>query len=137
MCASLFLVYTLLGGFWAVSITDTIQGLLMIVTAILLPVAAILHLGGPVVLDAGTLYQWSELAQHRIRPVSDVIAVGLMLAGFVRGQLTVCFILGSFYAIALSIAAPAGARALPVPRARARCAATSFAWATRTAPRVW
>ena len=43
----------------------------------------VLHLGGPVVLDAGTLYQWSELAQHRIRPVSDVIAVGLMLAGFV------------------------------------------------------
>jgi sodium/proline symporter len=43
----IILVYTLLGGFWAVSVTDTIQGLLMILTAILLPAAAILHFGGP------------------------------------------------------------------------------------------
>ncbi|MEH6586058.1 MAG: sodium/proline symporter [Halioglobus sp.] len=45
---TIILIYTLLGGFWAVSVTDTLQGLLMILTAILLPVAAILHLGGPV-----------------------------------------------------------------------------------------
>lgn len=44
---AIILVYTLLGGFWAVSVTDTIQGLLMIFTAILLPVAAVLHAGGP------------------------------------------------------------------------------------------
>jgi Na+/proline symporter len=37
-----------LGGFWAVSVTDTLQGLLMLFTAILLPAAALLRLGGPV-----------------------------------------------------------------------------------------
>ena len=39
-------VYTLVGGFWAVSLTDTLQGLLMAATAIVLPVAAIAKIGG-------------------------------------------------------------------------------------------
>lgn len=38
--------YTLLGGYLAVSITDTLQGLLMVLVAIVVPVAAVLHLGG-------------------------------------------------------------------------------------------
>mgnify|MGYP000615941965 CR=1 FL=1 len=42
----IILVYTLLGGFWAVSITDTLQGILMVVTAVLLPIAAIFTIGG-------------------------------------------------------------------------------------------
>lgn len=45
---TIILIYTLLGGFWAVSVTDTLQGLLMILTAILLPLAAVIELGGPV-----------------------------------------------------------------------------------------
>ncbi len=40
------LVYTLIGGFWAVSVTDTLQGILMAVTAIVLPVVALVSLGG-------------------------------------------------------------------------------------------
>ena len=43
---AIILVYTLLGGFWAVSITDTLQGLLMVATAILLPVAGLYMVGG-------------------------------------------------------------------------------------------
>ena len=43
---TVILVYTLLGGFWAVSVTDTLQGLLMLFTALLLPVAAVTHMGG-------------------------------------------------------------------------------------------
>ena len=39
--ASIVLVYTLLGGFWAVSVTDSIQGLLMAVAALVLPVIAL------------------------------------------------------------------------------------------------
>ena len=35
--------YTLLGGFWAVSLTDTLQGLLMAVAAMVLPVLALLR----------------------------------------------------------------------------------------------
>lgn len=44
--ALIIMVYTLLGGFWAVSVTDTLQGLLMALTALLLPVAALATVGG-------------------------------------------------------------------------------------------
>ena len=42
----IIMIYTLLGGFWAVSVTDTIQGFLMAAAAILLPVAALIEVGG-------------------------------------------------------------------------------------------
>jgi len=45
--AAIILAYTLLGGFWAVSVTDTIQGLLMAVAAIVLPLGALAAIGGP------------------------------------------------------------------------------------------
>ncbi len=45
--ATIILIYTLLGGFWAVSVTDTLQGLLMMVVSILLPIAALIAVGGP------------------------------------------------------------------------------------------
>ncbi len=44
--AIIVLIYTLLGGFWAVSVTDTIQGLLMLVASILLPITAYISMGG-------------------------------------------------------------------------------------------
>ncbi|MEP1444657.1 MAG: sodium/proline symporter [Paraglaciecola sp.] len=44
---AIILIYTLLGGFWAVSVTDTIQGMLMAVVAIVLPAAALYEVGGP------------------------------------------------------------------------------------------
>ncbi len=43
----IILIYTMLGGFWAVSVTDTLQGLLMAVVAIILPLAALWEVGGP------------------------------------------------------------------------------------------
>ena len=43
--SAIVVVYTLLGGFWAVSVTDTLQGLLMAATAVLLPIAALLTVG--------------------------------------------------------------------------------------------
>lgn len=59
--AAVILVYTLLGGFWAVSVTDTLQGLLMAATAVVLPVIGLAAVGGPGALvdalaatDAGT-----------------------------------------------------------------------------------
>jgi sodium/proline symporter len=45
--ASVVLLYTWLGGFWAVSVTDAVQATLMLVVAIILPIAAIAALGGP------------------------------------------------------------------------------------------
>jgi sodium/proline symporter len=42
----IILFYTMLGGFLAVSLTDTIQGVFMIIALIVLPVIAISHVGG-------------------------------------------------------------------------------------------
>ena len=44
--AAIVLAYTMLGGFWAVSVTDSIQGLLMVVAGIVLPVVALAAVGG-------------------------------------------------------------------------------------------
>jgi sodium/proline symporter len=43
--AAIVVLYTLLGGFWAVSLTDSLQGLVMAVTAAVLPVAALAAVG--------------------------------------------------------------------------------------------
>ncbi len=51
--AGIVLAYTLLGGFWAVSVTDSIQGLLMFVAAIVLPAVALNAVGGIDALIAG------------------------------------------------------------------------------------
>jgi sodium/proline symporter len=45
--AAIIVIYTLLGGFWAVSVTDLVQGLLMVAAAIVLPAAALIATGGP------------------------------------------------------------------------------------------
>ncbi len=45
--AAVVLVYVWLGGFWAASVTDSVQGLLMAFTALLLPVLALIAAGGP------------------------------------------------------------------------------------------
>ncbi|MAL95759.1 MAG: sodium:proline symporter [Haliea sp.] len=42
----IIMLYTLLGGFWVVSLTDTLQGLMMALAALLLPLAAWLAVGG-------------------------------------------------------------------------------------------
>ena len=47
--AAIVLAYTLLGGFWAVSVTDSVQGVLMFFAAIVLPAVALTAVGG---LDA-------------------------------------------------------------------------------------
>jgi len=44
--ALIIMLYTLLGGFWAVSVTDAVQGSLMAIAAIFMPVAAYLAVGG-------------------------------------------------------------------------------------------
>jgi sodium/proline symporter len=44
--AVIILIYCLLGGFWAVSVTDTLQGIVMVVVAIGLPLIALASVGG-------------------------------------------------------------------------------------------
>jgi len=44
--AGVTVAYTLFGGYLAVSLTDTLQGLLMVLVALVVPLAAVLHFGG-------------------------------------------------------------------------------------------
>ncbi len=77
--ASVVLVYTWLGGFWAVSITDAVQAGLMLVVAIILPIAAIMALGGP-----GAF--WHAMTNEAINPNAPGIGA-LASIGFVIGSL--------------------------------------------------
>ncbi len=44
--SAIVIFYTLLGGFWAVSLTDSLQGLMMVVAGVVLPAAALAKVGG-------------------------------------------------------------------------------------------
>ena len=44
--ASVTIAYTLLGGYLAASITDTLQGLVMVAVAVVVPIATVVHCGG-------------------------------------------------------------------------------------------
>lgn len=44
--AGIIVIYCLLGGFWAASVTDTLQGLVMMGAAIVVPAAVMLNAGG-------------------------------------------------------------------------------------------
>ncbi|MFN2394468.1 MAG: sodium/proline symporter [Bacteroidales bacterium] len=46
LTAVIILFYTVMGGFLAVSVTDTIQGFIMIIALVVLPIITIIHLGG-------------------------------------------------------------------------------------------
>lgn len=78
--ALIVLVYSLLGGFWAVSVTDTIQALVMVLVALLVPVAAVQTAGG---FDA----IWQTLAASM--PADYLAVTGghatLVFVGFVVG----------------------------------------------------
>ena len=50
---AIVILYTLLGGFWAVSVTDSVQGSLMALTALILPIAALAEVGGFTALQDG------------------------------------------------------------------------------------
>jgi sodium/proline symporter len=46
LTAVIILFYTVVGGFLAVSVTDTIQGFVMIIALVVLPIIGIMHIGG-------------------------------------------------------------------------------------------
>lgn len=79
--AAIILLYTFLGGFWAVSVTDVVQGALMVLAAIVLPIAALAQLGG-----------FAELTQG-LRAVAG--ESGSSLTREYRGLLGVAFVLGT------------------------------------------
>lgn len=80
--ATIITVYTFLGGFWAASITDTLQGGLMFVAAILLPTTAFVHLGGWEAVQASGMFDRANLTLTGKN-------TGLAAVGFILGSLAV------------------------------------------------
>jgi sodium/proline symporter len=87
--ATIIMIYTLLGGFWAVSVTDALQGSLMAMAAIVLPVSAFIAVGGLEGLLSG-LAAVSTPEQLSLTGGN----LGLMALGIVLGGL--CIGLGTY-----------------------------------------
>jgi len=75
----IILIYTLLGGFWAVSITDTLQGLLMVATAVMLPIAALIVIGGPVELWQQMQLVYTDVQMQWFGEYSGIYALAFIL----------------------------------------------------------
>ena len=87
VCGALvILIYTWLGGYWAVSLTDTIQGVVMCIAAIALPLGTVISLGG-----LGPVVELIDLGSRR---GADTNAATLSAIGFVIGSLAIS--LGTF-----------------------------------------
>jgi len=82
--AVIIMIYTLLGGFWAVSVTDALQGSLMALAALVLPSAAFIAVGGIDGLLTG-LGDVSNKAQLSFTADN----VGLFAIGIVAGGLSI------------------------------------------------
>ncbi len=80
--AAIVVFYTLLGGFWAVSISDTLQGLAMAATSLVLPALAIAAVGGPTELARGMS---GVTAEGYVDPLNGLGLIGGF--GFVLGLL--------------------------------------------------
>lgn len=78
------LIYTLLGGFWAASVTDALQGFLMAGAALLLPLAALFSVGGP-----GALFDQLQQTATADQLSWTAGNAGLMGAGFVFGLMLI------------------------------------------------
>ena len=69
--AAVVLAYVWLGGFWAASVTDSVQGLLMAFSALLLPLLALVSVGGPLQL-ADSLFADGAAAQSATRATTGL-----------------------------------------------------------------
>mgnify|MGYP006283133363 FL=1 len=65
--AAIVIAYVFLGGFWAASVSDALQGLMMLLVALVLPVAALIAVGGfdgifdgLRALDDPSLVRWAD-----------------------------------------------------------------------------
>ena len=74
--AGVVLAYTMFGGFLAVSLTDFVQGCIMFLALILVPVVAMLHVGGP----AATAEIVRSVDPARFDLLAGTTAVGVVSA---------------------------------------------------------
>ncbi|MFZ0428271.1 MAG: sodium/proline symporter, partial [Acidobacteriota bacterium] len=117
--SAIVVFYTFLGGFWAVSITDTVQGLLMVVTAVVLPASALAAVGGfSGLLDGvGRVADGSFLSLTRNLPLSAGVGFILGLLGIGLGYPGQPHVVNRFMALA------------DRPRAVSRARLIAIAWA--------
>lgn len=80
--------------------SSVLSFVLTVLNLVIVPIFAIYLLFDMNQIQAGV----AELVPHRARPYvySRAGQVGALLSAFVRGQITVCLILGSYYAVALT-----------------------------------
>ena len=81
LSAIVIFAYTYMGGYLAVSITDTIQGFLMGFTALTMPLVALIKFGGPKVLLDSIINNSTEFTSLTLGNT------GLMAMGLIFGQL--------------------------------------------------
>ena len=81
LSAIVIFAYTYMGGYLAVSITDTIQGFLMGFTALIMPLVALMKLGGPGVLIDSIINNSTDFTSLTLGNT------GLMAMGLIFGQL--------------------------------------------------
>lgn len=72
--AMIVIAYVFLGGFWAASVTDSLQALMMVVVAVIMPAAALVAVGGPIGLWQGL----QDLGEPSLLRLAD--QPGLLLA---------------------------------------------------------
>ena len=85
MGAVLILLYTFLGGFVAVSLVDTLQGILIGIVAVILPVAALINVGGfPALSDmlTNSPASYADVFGGRTGMVATGFVLGLTATGF-------------------------------------------------------
>ncbi len=73
--AGIILIYTLLGGFWAVSVSDTLQGIMMALSAIILPIVAVTNAGVEAMIN--NLSGQALFSSHT--GMGGIIALGFIL----------------------------------------------------------
>jgi len=77
--AAIVLAYVMLGGFWAASITDSLQGILMALSAIVLPLVALIAVGGPAALIASLQVDGLSATQLWTRQESMAAGIGFVI----------------------------------------------------------
>jgi len=78
--AVIVIAYVFLGGFWAASVTDALQGLMMLFVAVVLPVVALIAVGGPAGLWSG-LVALDQPELLRLVDQTDLLTAVLFVAG--------------------------------------------------------
>jgi len=76
--AGVILLYTFLGGFWAVSVTDLVQGLMMAAASLMVPAVALIAVGGPARLLEG-LHGIDAVLTDPLRGMAPAAAAGMVL----------------------------------------------------------